>query len=72
MASAAKTRVEPPTVEGSRAMVKKTMPSPPIHWVSDRQKSSPSGRVSTSSMTVAPVVVNPDMFSKKASVKLVM
>ena len=64
VASAAKMRVEPPTSEGSRAMVKNTMPSPPIHWVMVRQKSSPWGSASTSSMMVAPVVVNPDMVSK--------
>ena len=51
-------------------MVKNTMPNPPIHCVSDRQKSSPAGSTSTLSITVAPVVVKPDMFSKKASVKL--
>ena len=31
------------TSDGSRAMVKNTIPKPPIHWVSDRQKSSPWG-----------------------------
>ena len=51
------------------AMVKNTMPSPPIHWVSERQKSSPCGRASTLSMMVAPVVVKPDIVSKKALVK---
>ena len=68
VASAEKTFTVPPTIDGSMAMVKKTIPSPPIHCVSERQKSSPLGSDSTSSMIVAPVVVKPDMVSKKASV----
>ena len=68
VASAENTLTEPPTIDGSTAIVKYTMPSPPIHCVSERQKSSPFGRASTSLMTVAPVVVKPDMVSKKASV----
>ena len=50
--------------------MKKTIPRPPIHWVNDRQKRRPWGSASTLSITVAPVVVKPDMFSKNASVKL--
>ena len=72
VASAANTFMLPPTNEGSTAMVKKTMPRPPIHCMSDRQNRMPWGSRSTSSMMVAPVVVNPDMVSKKASVRLVM
>ncbi len=44
------------------------MPRPPIHCVRLRQKSSPLGRDSMSLMMEAPVVVKPDMVSKKASV----
>ena len=62
--SAANTLMLPPTTDGSMAMVKNTMPKPPIQWVSDRQNSMVCGRHSTSSMMVAPVVVNPDMVSK--------
>ena len=64
VASAENTFTEPPTSDGSRAMVKNTMPNPPIHCVSERQNMMPCGRASTSSMMVAPVVVNPDMVSK--------
>ena len=46
------------------AVVKKTMPKPPIHCVMLRQKSRPWVSLSTSSMMVAPVVVKPDMVSK--------
>ena len=51
-------------------MVKNTIPKPPIQWVNDRQNRMPWGKISTSSMIVAPVVVKPDIVSKKASVKL--
>ena len=50
------------------AMVKNTIPKPPIHWVRDRQKRMPCGKPSTLSITVAPVVVSPDIVSKNASV----
>ena len=42
-----------------------TIPKPPIHCVRLRQKSIPWERDSISSRIVAPVVVNPDMVSKK-------
>ena len=45
-------------------MVKKTIPKPPIHCMSDRQNRMPWGKTSTSSMIVAPVVVKPDIVSK--------
>ena len=48
------------------AMVKNTIPIPPIHWVRLRQKSKPLGIASRSSMMVAPVLVKPDIVSKKA------
>ena len=53
-------------------MVKKTIPNPPIHCVSDRQNSKPLGKYSGKSTMEAPVVVNPDIVSKKALVKLVI
>ena len=45
------------------------MPMPPIQWVRLRQNRMPRGRDSTSVSMLAPVVVKPDMVSKKASVK---
>ena len=72
VASAAKTFTEPPTIEGNTAMVKNTIPRPPIHCDRLLQKSIPCGRHSTSSRIVAPVVVKPDIDSKKAFVKFVM
>lgn len=41
---------------------------PPSQCVKQRQNWSGSGRTSTSASTVAPVVVNPDVASKTASV----
>ena len=49
-------------------MVKSTMPNPPIHCDRLLQKSSPWGSASMLLRIVAPVVVNPDIVSKKASV----
>ena len=72
VASAANTLTLPPTSDGRMAMVKNTIPKPPIHCVSDRQNRMPCGSTSTSSMMEAPVVVKPDVDSKKASVMLVM
>ena len=46
------------------------MPMPPIQCVRLRQKSRPCGTASMSVRMEAPVVVKPDMVSKKASVKL--
>ena len=53
---------------GSTATVSTTIPIPPSHWVSERQNSTDRGRASMSVRIVAPVVVNPDIVSKKASV----
>ena len=64
VASAENTFTLPPTSEGMIAIVKNTIPSPPIHCVMVRQKSNPCGRTSTSSRMLHPVVVNPDMVSK--------
>ena len=72
VASAAKILTLPPTSDGKMAMVKNTIPRPPIHCISERQKSMPWGSRSTSSIIEAPVVVNPDIVSKYASVRLVM
>jgi len=54
---------------GSTASMKRMMPRPPIHWVRALQKSSAWVCDSTSGITLAPVVVSPDITSKKASVK---
>ena len=56
---------------GRMAMVKKMMPSPPIQCVMLRQNKVPWGRESMFERMVTPVVVKPDMFSKKASAVLV-
>ena len=72
VASAANTFTLPPTSDGRMAMVKNTIPKPPIHCISERQNSMPWGKVSRSSMMLAPVVVKPDMVSKYASVMLLM
>ena len=45
------------------------IPIPPNHEITLRQKATPREMDSTSSMTDAPVEVNPDIDSKKASVK---
>jgi len=50
-------------------MVKKTMPSPPNQWMRLRQRRRLCGSVSMSVMAVAPVVVKPDMLSKKAAAR---
>jgi hypothetical protein len=43
------------------------MPMPPSQWVVARHKSIECGNSSMSVTTVAPVVVKPDIVSKKAS-----
>ena len=55
---------------GSTAIVKNTIPIPPIHCVRLRQNSIPCESDSMLLSTEAPVVVKPDMVSKKASVIL--
>ena len=64
VASAENTLMLPPTSDGMMAMVKNTMPRPPIQCVSDRQNFSACGSRSTLSMTLVPVVVKPDIVSK--------
>ena len=68
MASAANNCTLPTPKIGNTAIVKKTIPNPPIHCVILRQNKSPCGNDSILSKILAPVVVNPDMVSKKASV----
>ena len=46
------------------------IPIPPSHCVKQRQMFTLWGSDSTSRITLAPVVVKPDIDSKKASVKL--
>ncbi len=59
----------PPTPKYGRIAITSTMmPMPPSQCVSDRQKSTPWGRDSTSANTVAPVVVKPDIASKSAAI----
>ena len=65
--SAEKSFRSPMPMAGSTAMVKKTMPMPPNQWVRLRQNRTERGRLSMLSSTVAPVVVRPDMVSKKAA-----
>jgi hypothetical protein len=55
---------------GKIATVKNTIPKPPNHCVRLRQRSNAWGWLSILSRIDAPVVVNPDIDSKKASVKL--
>ena len=54
---------------GSTAMVKKMIPIPPSQCISDRQKRMEWGRSSMVGKAVAPVVVNPDIVSKKATLR---
>ena len=51
-------------------MVKRIIPIPPMSWIKLRQKRMPWGMASTFTRMEAPVVVNPDTDSKKASVML--
>ncbi len=61
----------PPTRSTGRMATAVTMmPMPPIRWRSARQSSRPFGCSARPTITVAPVVVRPDMASKKASAKL--
>ena len=59
----------PPTLSmGMTAMAMTMMPTPPSHCRSARHISIPGGAWSSPVITVEPVVVSPDMASKKASV----
>ena len=48
-------------------MVRTRMPMPPSQWVKERQKRMPLGRPSTARRMEEPVVVKPEMHSKKQS-----
>ena len=54
---------------GNMAIKSIMIPKPPSHWVSERQNKVACGKKSMLSRTDEPVVVNPDMVSKKASGK---
>ena len=54
--------------QGRMAIAITTMPIPPSHCSSARQSRMLRGIVSSPISTVEPVVVTPDMVSKKASV----
>src|SRR5690554_4875113 len=61
----------PPTPnDGKIARVKTRIPIPPSQWAKDRQNKTPLGRLSTSGITVEPVVVRLEVASKKASARL--
>ena len=61
----------PPTFRiGSTAIAMTMMPMPPSHCSSARHNKIPVVRPSSPVITVDPVVVIPDIASKKASVKL--
>ena len=66
-ASASSRLMPPEPTVGSTATTNTMTPIPPIHCVIDRQKSRPFDVASMSAVTVAPVVVNPDIASNKAS-----
>ena len=58
----------PPTPrKGSTATTRTMIPIPPSHWLKSRQNWIPRGNESGSGKMEAPVVVNPDIDSKKAS-----
>ncbi|OPX87122.1 MAG: hypothetical protein A4E52_01424 [Pelotomaculum sp. PtaB.Bin013] len=53
--------------DGMSARMSTMVPMPPRKWVKLRQNRIPCGRISTLGITEAPVVVKPDIVSKKAS-----
>ena len=59
----------PPERSQGRIAIAMTMiPTPPSHWIRARHKRMLCGMVSSPTSTVEPVVVTPDIVSKKASV----
>ena len=54
-------------MRGRIATVRTTIPMPPSHCISERQNRMERGSASMSVRIVAPVVVKPDIASKKAS-----
>ncbi|OPY08667.1 MAG: hypothetical protein A4E67_00933 [Syntrophaceae bacterium PtaB.Bin038] len=65
--SALKSCMPPTPSSGRMARERMMIPMPPSHWVRARQKRMPLEVPSRFDRTEAPVVVNPDMVSKKAS-----
>ena len=59
-----------PPVMGSTARINTITPMPPIQWVKLRQNRLHRDSASTSLKMLAPVVVNPEIVSNSASVKL--
>ena len=68
VASASKNCPEFPPNTGTNDMTKMMMPMPPIHCVKLRQKWRDRGKASMLSNVELPVVVKPQMDSKKALV----
>ena len=66
-ASAASRLIPPEPTVGSTATTSTITPMPPIHCVVERQNSSPWEVASMLGVTVAPVVVKPEIDSNKAS-----
>jgi hypothetical protein len=60
--------IPPIPKKGKIATVKTIIPIPPIQWVILLQNNIPFGTISISVNIEAPVVENPDIVSKKASV----
>ena len=52
---------------GMTASVNSMIPIPPMKWVTERHRRMPCDWFSTDSIVDAPVVVSPDIVSKKAS-----
>ena len=66
--ASAKNNSRPPIARRGRTATKSAItPIPPSHCVSERQKKIPRPKAVKSTITVAPVVVNPDIDSKSAS-----
>ena len=61
--------IPPIFIIGIKVIAISIIPMPPSHWSIARHKSIPLGALSRSVIIVDPVVVIPDILSKKASVK---
>ncbi len=59
----------PPPARGRIARIKTRTPMPPTQWAKLRHMSMEGESPSTSVRMLAPVVVNPDMVSNRASVR---
>ncbi len=60
----------PAPTEDRMATKKTTTPNPPIHWLIQRQNKRLRGNASKFVNTEEPVVVKPEVDSKKASIRL--